>query len=48
MTKYLCLKCGHAMNPNEVLSGSRVRCVQCGFRTLKKARPDTIRKISAR
>ncbi|MHA2248928.1 MAG: DNA-directed RNA polymerase subunit P [Candidatus Kariarchaeaceae archaeon] len=48
MTRYLCIKCSHSMNPNEILSGSRVRCIQCGYRTLQKARPEIIRKIRAR
>ncbi len=36
------------MNPNELLSSGRIRCNQCGYRTLQKARPDIIRKIKAR
>ncbi|MCY3413541.1 MAG: hypothetical protein INQ03_18005 [Candidatus Heimdallarchaeota archaeon] len=36
------------MNPNELLSSSRIRCQQCGYRTLQKARLSRIKRIKAR
>ncbi|MDH5645707.1 MAG: DNA-directed RNA polymerase subunit P [Candidatus Heimdallarchaeota archaeon] len=50
MTNYICrnITCKRVMNPNELLSGTRIRCVHCGSRTLQKARPEIIRKIRAR
>lgn len=47
-TRYICLSCKESMAPSDLLSGHKIRCIHCGYRTLRKARPEVLRKIHAR
>ena len=47
-TRYVCLSCKKSMSPSDLLSGSKIRCFHCGYRTLRKASPEVYGSIKAR
>jgi len=45
---YLCLRCGASMSYEQVNSSPEVKCMNCGYRVLRKARPAIVKTVKAR
>ncbi|MEM2904183.1 MAG: RNA polymerase Rbp10 [Candidatus Bathyarchaeia archaeon] len=46
--KYLCLRCGATMTYEQITSSPEVKCMNCGYRVLRKARPPIVKAVKAR
>lgn len=45
---YECVKCGAKVPLDELdLRGGKVKCIICGYRVLKKARPPVVKRVKA-
>lgn len=45
---FVCLNCGATMTYEQIISSPEVKCLNCGYRVLKKARPLIVKTVKAR
>jgi len=46
---YECVRCGAAVPSEELeLRGGEIKCIICGYRTLKKIKPPVVKRVPAK
>ncbi len=45
---YACLRCGARMTYEQIMSSPEVKCMNCGYRVLRKVRPAIVKTVKAR
>ncbi len=45
---YICVRCGEKMSYDQIMTTPEVKCLNCGYRVLKKIRPAVVKTVKAR